>query len=394
MKNLATVLCLASLLSTTGRTQISPKEVIGYFPSWKWETRNNLVIPAKLPFDKLTTINYAFFVPFPDGTIGGRDSTGDQMYLGGPRERTLIGQAHRQDVSVLLSLGGWSESDNFPVVASSPSLRAAFAHSCVETILRYGFDGIDVDWEYPGYAEHKGTPDDKQNFTLLLAVLKDSLKVLADKTRRSYQLTAALPAGGEHVRDIDVEKVAKILDRLNLMTYDFHGTWDSMANHNSPLYPSAGADPTRCVDASFKLYCDTLGVPASKINIGVPFYGKAFAGCAGLNTPHTGADTTLFSKSGASYYDIAAAFGNFTRFWDEKAKVPYLMSSASQIFVSYDDEESVRAKGEYVVDHGVHGVIIWEITGDSLPDGTTPLLDALVTALHATPRPVHEMRTR
>jgi chitinase len=140
------------------------------------------------------------------------------------------------------------------------------------------------------------------------------------------------------------------------------------------------------VDASYKLYCDTLGVPASKINIGVPFYGKAFAGCAGLNAPHAGADTSVFPGSGPFYYDIAPALGKFTRFWDEKAKVPYLVNSASQVLVSYDDEESMRAKGEYVVDHGARGVIIWEITGDFLSDGTTPLLDALVTALRTAPR--------
>ena len=389
MKKLLTVLFLTFLLSSAGTTQVSRKEVVGYFPSWKWQSRENLVTPSKLPYDKLTTINYAFFIPFPDGTIGGKDSTGDRMYLKGPHELTLVGQAHRHGVRVLLSLGGWSESDHFPVVASNPRLRAVFAHSCVEAILRDGFDGIDIDWEYPGYAEHKGSPADKENFTLLLSVLKDSLNVLGDKTQRSYLLTAALPAGGEHVQKIEVAKVAKILDQLNLMTYDFHGPWDPLANHNSPLYPSVGADPTRCVDASFRLYCDTLGVPASKINIGVPFYGKAFAGCAGLNAPHAGADTTLFPESGLFYYDIAPVLGKFNRLWDEKAKVPYLTSSASQVLVSYDDEESVRAKGEYVVDHGIHGVIIWEITGDYLPDGSTPLLDALVIALRTTPRPVH-----
>lgn len=388
MKRLLTLLCLAPILLSTGIPQVARREVIGYFPAWKWQSRDHPVTLSRLPYDGLSIINYAFFLPLSDGSIVGKDSVGDRMYLAGPHEWTLIGRAHQHGVRVLLSIGGWSDSDNFPAVAASPGLRAVFARSCVEAIVRHGFDGIDVDWEYPGYADHKGTPADRENFTLLLSVLKDSLLAHGKKTGRGYLLTAALPAGGSHVRNIEIQKAAAILDQLNLMTYDYYGPWDPLANHNSPLYPSAGADPTRCVAASVALYCDTLGVPASKVNIGVPFYGKAYAGCAGLNTVHAGPDTAFFPGSGPFYYDIVPALGNFIRSWDEKAKVPYLLNSARGVFVSYDDAESVRAKGEFVVDRGLRGVIIWEITGDHLSDGTTPLLDALIGSLSKTPRTI------
>ncbi len=150
------------------------------------------------------------------------------------------------------------------------------------------------------------------------------------------------------------------------MTYDFHGAWDPLANHNCPLYPSAGADTTLCVDWAYRQYHETLGVPASKLNLGVPFYGRTYAGCAGLNGPHSGPDTVFFPATGAAYYDIVPALGRFTRRWDEKACVPYLVNADARVFVSYDDEESIRAKARYVVDHDVRGVIIWEITGDYL----------------------------
>jgi chitinase len=212
-------------------------------------------------------------------------------------------------------------------------------------------------------------------------VLRDSLNVFGKAADRRFLLTAALPSGGEHVRNIDVQKIAAILDQLNIMTYDFYGPWDPLSNHNAPLYASSGADTTRSVDASFRLYHQQLGVPASRINLGIPFYGHAFAQCAALNTKHAGADTVHFPLPGAFYHDILAKERHFTKYWDERARTPYMVSTAWNVLVSYDDEESVRAKAEYVLAQGAHGVIIWEITGDYLTDGRTPLLDALTGAL-------------
>ena len=379
-------LCLLIAISASGSAQNSRKEVIGYYPSWKWRSRDNLVTPARLPYDKLTIINYAFFVPLPDGRISGKDTVGDRLYLNPGTGQTLVDYAHNRGVKVLLSLGGWTDSDNFPSIAANPGLRAVLARSCNAAIVQYGFDGIDIDWEYPGYSDHKGTAADKENFTLLLLSLRDSLDALGRSRGENFLLTAALPAGGEHARNIDVEKISQILDQLNLMTYDYYGPWDSLANHNCPLYPSEGADTTRSVDASYRLYHDTFGVPASRINLGLPFYGKAYAKCVALNSPHAGADTAHFPASGPFYYDIVSVPKSFTRYWDDRAKAPYLVSAAWQLLVSYDDEESIRAKAQYVAQNDVHGVIIWEITGDYLPDGKTPLLDALTQALAAAQR--------
>jgi chitinase len=131
------------------------------------------------------------------------------------------------------------------------------------------------------------------------------------------------------------------------------------------------------VDGAFRLFHNTFGIPAGKINLGVPFYGQTFTNCTGVDAPHAGADTVHFSKQGAFYYDIVENMHNFTRYWDDHAKVPYLVSSSWKMFVSYDDEESVAFKARYVLEHGARGVIIWESTGDYMPDGTTPLLDVI-----------------
>jgi chitinase len=384
MRRLIIILGIVLLSATAGPGQSVKKEVIGYYPSWKWKSRNGLVSPARIPYDRLTIINYAFFVPLPDGRITGRDTVGDALYLRGAAGPTLPDLAHTHGVKVLLSLGGWEDSDNFPAIAADPKLRAAFAGSCVAAIREYGFDGIDIDWEYPGYRDHRGTPADRCNFTLLLRELKDSLLSHGSRSGKTCLLTAAFPAGQSHAANMEVESVAGLLDQINIMTYDFYGPWDPLAYHNSPLYPSEGGDSARSVDGALRLYHTVYGVPLSKINLGVPFYGQTYTKCTALNTPHSGPDTVHFSPSGAFYYEILRMRDKGVRRWDEKARVPTLAFKEWNLLVSYDDEQSVKAKAQYVVEKNVHGVIIWEITGDYLPDGTTPLLNALTSVFRST----------
>jgi GH18 family chitinase len=384
VKRLIIVLGILLLCVSAAQGQRVKKEVIGYYPSWKWKSRNGLVSPARVPYDKLTIINYAFFAPLPDGRIIGKDNVGDSLYLRGAPGTTLPELAHAHGVKVLLSLGGWEDSDNFPAIAADPELRAAFAGSCVGAIREYGFDGIDIDWEFPGYRDHHGTPADRRHFTLLLRVLRDSLLSHVTRGGKTPLLTAAFPSGQSHASQMEVDSVAGLLDQINIMTYDFYGPWDRLAYHNSPLYPSEGGDSARSVDGALRLYHTVYAIPLSKINLGIPFYGQTYTGCTALNTPHSGPDTLHFSPSGAFYYDIFRMLDKGDRRWDGKARVPYLVSKEWNLLVSYDDELSVKAKAEYVVEKNVHGVIIWEITGDYLPDGSTPLLDALTSVFRST----------
>ena len=394
MKSIFIFFCFAALASAgipalgqqNDNASAGGKEIIGYYPSWKWRTMDTPMTPAKIPYDKLTMINYAFFYPLPDGEIAGRDSLGDAMILKGERDSAsgtyqantaLTGLAHQHGVKVLLSVGGWADSYNFPEAASGSTTRETFAHSCVERIREFGFDGIDIDWEFPGYADHKGTPDDKVNYTLLLQTTRDSLDALEKQTGKKFLLTAALPAGAVLAEGFEVEKIARILTMLNVMTYDFSGSWDSLSGYNAPLYSPRTGDSTRNVDAAFRLYTGTYKVPASKINIGVPFYAHTFMQCTAPYAPFAGSDTIHFSSHGSDYNDIMTIIGKFTRHWDDRAKVPYLVSTKWNEFISYDDEESIELKAQYVLDHNACGIGIWEITGDYLPNGVSPLLDVI-----------------
>lgn len=365
------------------RAQDAPIEVIGYLPSWKRIVDGSPLRPASLPLDKLTIINYAFFVPRADGSLVGKDSVGDRLLLSIDPDSGLVPLAHSRGVRVVVSIGGWEDSDLFPAVAATPASRGQFTHSCMDAVRHHDFDGVDIDWEYPGYPDHMGTAADTKNFTALCSALRDSLDALGRSAGRRYLLTAALPAGGEHLRRIDVQAVSEILDWLNIMTYDYYGYWDPIANHNSPLFPHPGSDSTRCIDATFRLFHEQLHVPVSRLVIGIPFYGRAYAECIAPNTPHAGPDTLFFTPGGTGYTEIAGALPLFERVWDDNAGVPYLVHAARRVFVSYEDAESVRAKAAYAADRGIRGVMIWEITDDLRRDSSTPLLNALTGALKA-----------
>jgi len=196
-------------------------------------------------------------------------------------------------------------------------------------------------------------------------------------------LSAALPADRAQALAMKIGDAEKLLDFINVMTYDLYGPWDPQAYHNAPLYAGPGMDSSRSVDGAFRLYHGTFGIPANRINLGVPFYGHTFTGCAALGGTHGPGDTVHFPAGGAFYYAIAARMKDFTEHWDERARVPYLTSSRWNVLVSYDNEESVREKARYAAGRGARGLIIWEISGDYLTDGSHPLLEAIDREFHA-----------
>jgi len=386
---------LFGLFSLTTFSQ-TPKEIVGYYPNWQWYDRSGLIDPEAIFYEKYTVINYAFFNPLADGTIVSTDSWADENLLLGPMiwwpvqthdsTKSMPYLAHQAGVKVLPSIGGWTLSYNFPGIAADPVKREAFAQSCVQLIEFYHFDGVDLDWEYPGYEPNGGTPADKQNFTLLLQDLRAALDELELQNGQDYLLTSCFGAAQEKMENIEWANVLPLLDMINLMTYDFHGSWDPESNHHTPLYPPAVGEPDWCFDGAFNLLTETYSVPAEKINLGVSFCGKALANCSQLYGPHSGYDGSTFweDEGQPTYFNIAKRMSQFTRFWDDQVKCPYLLGNSINTFVTYDDGESVGYKARYVNDKNAKGLIVWEITADYIETSpgsgviaATPLMDTI-----------------
>lgn len=411
------IVIVSFLVVIKSYAQTPCKVVIGYYPSWQWYDRSNLVKPTTIDYSQYTILNYAFLKPQSDGSLMITDPWSDKNLLlgtinwgaapagydtswdlGNPSyhnpNTSLSYHAHQKGVEVMMSIGGWTLSNLFPEIAADPAKRTTFAHNCNKIVRLYGLDGIDIDWEYPGYTPHDGTPSDKVNFTLLMQEVRDSLDALQIELSTSLKLTAAFGTAPDRMADIEWDKIIPLVDYVNLMSYDFFGAFSPNTNHNAPLYPPAQGDSTFNIHSSVQRLINDYSVPANMINVGVAFYGRSAktASTPGLHVPTTGEiDGVTFSLDEGSpmYYNVLLQKHLFDSHWDASAKVPYLTGKGTlNTFLSYDDEKSIGLKGKYVADNNLAGVIIWEITGDyiesvSVPgtiDGT-PLADTLNACL-------------
>lgn len=282
-----------------------------------------------------------------------------------------------QDLRVLLSVGGWG-AGGFSESASSERSRREFADSAIELMFKYGLEGIDLDWEYPCYsvAGIASGPQDKENFTLLVEEVRNQLDALGQSHGKHYLLTIAAGADQYYVDGTQMEEVQKHLDYVMLMTYDMRGGFQTLSGHHTNLYTPTGDLFRISVDASVKIF-RSAGVPADKIVIGSAFYSRMWK-----NVPNR--NNGLFQNSpaaggyGPAYADLLANYINkngYTRYWDAEAQAPYLFDGTN--FISYDDQESIKAKCEYVKKHGLAGIMFWEYSCDT----THSLLNAMSTAL-------------
>ena len=171
----------------------------------------------------------------------------------------------------MASIGGWTLSTNFPSIAADPLKRTTFANACVHLIDSFGFDGIDIDWEYPGYAPHGGTGQDKQNFNLLLQDIRQAIDSFGQTTNKNYLLTAAVGASDDRMTDVDWPVVDQYLDIINVMTYDYFGAFNAITNHNAPLFPPAQGNPANNIDSSITSLINRYGVSTNKITLEVLF---------------------------------------------------------------------------------------------------------------------------
>jgi chitinase len=345
-------------------------KIVGYLAGWNVYGSRNYHI-ADIPADKLTHLNYAFGTVSAGGLCMEDNPSGDHANFA---ELQKLKQRYPQ-LRTLISLGGADGSKYFSVAVKTAESRKKFVESCVRFMRDNGFDGIDIDWEFPSNAE------DKQNYAAMLAEFRAQLSA-------RNLLTIAAPAGPEDYAGVSWTSIARDLDWINLMTYDFAGSWSSMTGFNAPLYASS-SDPAKGKNA--KMYNGqataqayiSAGVPANKIYLGVPFYGRGWKGVAdmnhGLYQKFDGVPKGTEGDGAFDYRDLKQNYlATYTRYWSDEAKVPWLYNPATQIMISYDDPESIGIKADYARAQKLGGVMIWELLTD---DDQHSLLNAIYMRL-------------
>jgi chitinase len=345
------------------------------------------------------------------------DASGDKItppngsiVLGNPRWETAFNGAGTDNLAKLLalkndnpqlkliaSIGGWNWSNRFSVTAATQVTRDNFAQSALAFLRSYHFDGIDIDWEFPGNIGIACTPgrvcdqpDDKRNFVLLVQTLRRVLVQASLEDGKRYYITIASAASPKYIQgplgdENWLTALARSLDWINIMNYDYRGPWDAESGLHSALYrdkhdhhPSAKVTNG---DAMVSLMLNY--VPADKLVLGLAFYGYGWGACK--PGPHqdglfqtckggsNGAGESNFNFSdltGQGYlqkdeqglYTVGGQ--GFTRYWNDAGQVPYLYNPTTAVFISYEDEQSIHAKNNYLINKGLKGAMFWELNAD------------------------------
>ncbi len=397
---LFSVLVYATILSA----QPENGNFVAYYTSWSIYARDYHVMD--IPADKLTHINYAFAnISGGEIALGDPYADIDRFYEGDSWDAdSLRGNFHQLQIlkeayphlRTMISVGGWTWSVNFSDIALTEESRSIFAQSCVEFIDEYGFDGIDLDWEYPVEGGGPGMvhrPEDRENYTLLCAAIRERLDSLSDLTGREYLLSIAAPASVLKTENFQLPELAEILDFINVMAYDYHGPFggeaDGVTNFNAALYMDSRSTTPEPYRTYFNVAATVdsfvgAGFPREKLNVGLAFYGRGYAGATagldGLFSGFAGAASPGTWEAGVfDYTDLDENYigvDGFTRYWSEEAKVPWLYNPDSDVFISYDDTMSIGYKARFIQDMGLGGAMCWELSGDR----DQKLIDAVVNA--------------
>jgi chitinase len=368
----------------------SGKQVVGYFAEWGIYDRQYDVMD--IPADKLTVVNYAFAKINAAGEIDLFDSyaaieksypgdTWDQPVKGNFNQIRKLKEANPH-LKVVISVGGWTLSSEFSDVALTADSREKFAASAVRFVNQYGFDGIDLDWEYPvsgGLETNETRPADKQNYTYLVQALRTAFDQSEQTTGKDYLITMAVPPGYSTAQNFELDKLANVLDWMNVMAYDYHGAWDNRTGHNAPLYanPASPFAEESKLNVDFMMqYYASAGVPKSKIVMGAPVYGRSWKGVApgpngdGLYQTAAGAGSGTWEPGSIDYSDLLGKVNSQPAtsklYRDSASGVPYVYAPTVEggWFSTFEDKVSLGQKIDYILANDYGGMMFWEMSAD------------------------------
>lgn len=319
-----------------------------------------LVDIDKISPDKITHINYAF-VDVKDGKAFLTNEATDTVNF---RKLNEL-KKQNTDLKILISIGGWGWSRNFSDAVLTSEKQQIFAKSAVEIMDKYDLDGVDIDWEYPAIPGDVGNvyrPEDKKNYTLMFAAIRAELDALSKTTDKKYLLTTAVGGFQQFIDSTEMNKAQEYLDYVNVMSYDSQSS--KTAIHHTNLYPSESYEKSNSASIAIDGFIKA-GVPAEKLVMGIAFYGRTFqlkkGASKGVGEP---IEKQTQGKGYTYIKDSLVNKNEYYRYWDASARAPYLFNFYKGIFVTYDDEESVKAKCEYVKENKMAGVMFWEYSSD------------------------------
>ncbi|CEO94930.1 GH18 domain-containing protein [Plasmodiophora brassicae] len=381
------VFIIASLLRLLAVVRVGATErmpgapiVCAYYTSWSIYPPRSYM-PTDVPVELLTHIYYAF-ANVVNGIVAYGDPWADHEIMHGvtgdvDTTKTFAGnfelfnrddspiRTRNPDINVIISIGGWTFSKEFSIVARSESSREKFAASVAEFVVEHGFDGVDIDWEFPvagGHEDNHRSPDDGVNFTKLLDAVRQHLTRAQQMTQRHrpFLLSVATSAGRWSHQHLDLAGINRICDHVNIMTYDAYGSWSDVTGHHAALFPF--------IDDAVKDYAQG-GVARSKIAIGIPFYGRSFSNVSRIEPgcPYKGIPQGTHESGVVDHDDLLANYDaahGFQCHSDSRSCTPVYWNPTTGIWVTGECSTSVQAKARYAKTNGLAGVFCWEMSMD------------------------------
>jgi chitinase len=344
--------------------------IVTYFTEWSIYDRQFFI--KDIPGDKITHLNYAFAKPTIDGNLEIVDrfaflekimtnsTISNTSYVNGNcNELMLLKQKYRH-LKTLISIGGWTLSHDFSTIMNNNITRNKFVDSCINFMLNYGFDGLDFDWEYPGgggLETNIVNEKDGENFAIFLRDLRNKLNTIEDG---KWLITLAVSADPKKINNLQPNNIHQYCDFINIMTYDFEGSWSTKTGHLANLYKNKNVTESFSVEEAVNTYL-SFNVPSNKLVIGVPFYGRGFANTIlPLGNSFSGVGNGTWEAGVYDYKKLPIG----KEYIDNITVSAYSYDETQRLLISYDNPDTIKMKINYVKSKNLGGVMSWSIDSD------------------------------